>query len=92
MSLTQDQKNTINTIASMVDAKAESTPLIGMAVAGGMAVADKLGNVADKESAAEALFLVGGSCIGAADPFDDEDFMQMNIGLISLYAASQLIK
>lgn len=91
MSLRQEERDVISKIASMMDEKADN-PLVGVATFGGLALASKLSTVADKESAAEALFAIGSSSISAADPFDDDDFMQMQLGIISLYAANELLK
>lgn len=91
MTLSQDERDAIVRISAKVDS-AEGSPLIRLIKTGGIKLAESLEEVPDKESAAIALFALGGSCIGSADPSDDDDFMQMHIGIVSLYAANELLK
>jgi hypothetical protein len=90
--LLQSNKDAIWEFGEMTEKAAEESSLASLFVIGGEALAQKLENVSDKESAAEALFILGSGCVLSTGANGEVTDIRGQIGMMSIYAAYSLIK
>lgn len=92
MSLSQEQRNEISAVASTIEEQKGSSPTAVLVSIGGFALVAKLQGVADKESAAEAFYVIGMPLLKEAESSNIAKMHGGNLGMMALYAASLLLK